>query len=232
MLRRSQQYDILSSIYHPPPQQVTGQAVCNDVEALVNNIIDHLWFVDKLRSLKLSQRQLAKMMGVDPASVSYMLRGKRNMSMGEAKEIAGYLNVNVTEVMRRAGINVTDDMGQIPIAGYITKGSLVSLLPPGTHDMVHAPADTPRGSYALQMRNVNSSRDGWLYFVSGVNVTPEDALDKACVVAMSDGSMIVAVVHKGYKKDLYNCLDFSNQDQVFENKEIKWASRILWIQPS
>ena len=35
--------------------------------------INRPWFQDRLRTLKISQRQLAKRIGLDPAAVSYML---------------------------------------------------------------------------------------------------------------------------------------------------------------
>ena len=44
------------------------------------------WFKQKLAERKLSQRQLAKLMGLDPAAVSLMLRGQRKMTNEEAHQ--------------------------------------------------------------------------------------------------------------------------------------------------
>lgn len=195
--------------------------------------INQEWFKDRLRDLKISQRQLAKRMGMDPASMSYMLSGKRRMSMEEAKVLASHLLVPVTEVMRQAGIEVQDDVRKVPVAGYIGTGGLVTLLPNGTHDYVLAPADTPDGSFALQVRMVNSPRDGWLCFVAGTQQAPADCLDKLCVVALKDGGLMAAVVRRGYKRDLYNLiLIYEATPNVLENKEVTWAARIVWIQPN
>lgn len=195
--------------------------------------INQEWFKERLRQLKISQRQLAKKMGLDPASMSYMLSGKRRMSMEEAKTIAGHLLVPVTEVMRQAGIEVQDDVRKVPVAGYIGGGGLVTLLPNGTHDYVLAPADTPDGSFALQVRMVNSPRDGWLCFVSGAQQAPAECLDKLCVVALKDGGLMAAVVRRGYKRELYNLiLIYEATPNVLENKEVTWAARIVWIQPN
>lgn len=195
--------------------------------------IDQAWFQDKLRHLKISQRQLAKRIGLDPAAVSYMFAGKRTMSMDEAKAIADIFLVPVTEVMRQAGIEVLDDVRKVPIAGYIGHGAMVTLLPNGTHDMVIAPPDVPVGSFALQVRIVNDPRDGWLNFVSGSQDSPTQCLDKVCVVALKDGALMHAVLKRGYKRDLYNLILFLDGNQrVLENKEIAWAARILWILPT
>lgn len=195
--------------------------------------VNQEWFKEKLRHVKISQRQLAKKMGLDPASVSYMLSGKRSMSMNEAQSLAGHLLVPVTEVMRQAGIDVLDDVRKVPIAGYIGKEGSVTLLPNGTHDTVVAPADCPANTFALQMRVVNSYRDGWLYFVTGVQQPPQGQLDKMCVVALKDGGLIITVIKRGYKRELYNLvLMHESEARVLENKEVAWAARVLWIQPT
>ena len=65
--------------------------------------IDTRWFHNQLADKRLSQRQLAKRMDLDPAAVSLMLRGKRKMSAAEAAEIATLLGVSADEVLMRAG---------------------------------------------------------------------------------------------------------------------------------
>lgn len=196
-------------------------------------VINQEWFQDRLRQLRISQRQLAKRIGIDPAAVSYMFQGKRAMSMDEAKAIAEQLLVPVTEVMRQAGIDVTDDVRKVPVAGYVGAGCVTTLLPNGTHDHVIAPADTPAGSFALQIRMVHSDKDGWLYFVNGTQMQPSELLDKLCVVALTDGRLLLATIRRGYKRDLYNLvLTYDDKAEVLENKEVAWVARIMWIQPT
>jgi transcriptional regulator with XRE-family HTH domain len=188
------------------------------------------WFISKLQSLRISQRQLAKRIDLDPAAVSYMLSGKRTMSMDEAKSIADILLVPVTEVMRQAGIDVLDDVRRVPIAGYIGPGSVVTLLPKGTHDTVIAPADVPSGSFALQLRVPNNPYDGWITFVSGQHQPPGELLDRYCILATSDGQMLSALIRRGYKQKLHNLMLLPD-GHVLENREVAWGARVLWIQP-
>lgn len=189
------------------------------------------WFQDRLKQIKVSQRQLAKRMKLDPAAVTYMFQGKRAMSMDEAKSIADILMVPVTEVMRQAGIEVMDDVRKVPIAGYVGPGGSVTLMPKGTHDMVMAPADVPSGAFALQYRIINAPVDGWLVFVSGQHEKPEDLLGKLTMSALKDGRLVEAIVRRGYKSGLYNLMTMPDQS-VLENQEIAWSSRVVWIQPS
>ena len=111
--------------------------------------LNKAWFQERLKTLGISQRQLAKRIGLDPAALSYMLAGKRAMSMDEAKAIADIFLLPVTEVMRQAGIDVIDDVRKIPIAGYCTSDCSITMMPKGTHDMIVAPADAPSGSFAI-----------------------------------------------------------------------------------
>jgi transcriptional regulator with XRE-family HTH domain len=194
--------------------------------------MNKIWFKEKLKALKMSQRQLGKKIGLDPAAVSYMFQGKRSMSMDDAKAIADVFMVPVTEIMRQAGIDVVDDVRKVPIAGHIGPDFAVSLLPKGTHDTIIAPADVPSGSFALQMRAVNTPRDGWIYFVSGSHLEPAECMDKLSVAALKDGSLILGAVKRGYKQGLFNLVVMSSPASVLENKEVVWAAKVLWILPT
>lgn len=189
------------------------------------------FFTDRLRAIKLSQRQLAKKIGLDPAAVSYMLSGKRRMTMPEAKAIADQILVPVTEVMRQAGIEVLDDVRKVPVAGYVGANSVVTMLPKGTHDMVIAPGDVPQGSFALQQRTPGNPVDGWLLFVAGQHQAPAELLDRLTVLATADGKMLLAMIRRGYKQKLYNLI-LMPDNEVLENRDVAWAARVLWIQPS
>jgi DNA-binding XRE family transcriptional regulator len=193
--------------------------------------LNRAWFQERLKTLGISQRQLAKRIGLDPAAVSYMLAGKRTMSMDEAKAIADIFLLPVTEVMRQAGIDVLDDIRKIPIAGYCTSDCSITMMPKGTHDMIVAPADVPSGSFAIQHRSVNSIFDGWISFISGAHEKPDDCIGKLTLLALKDGRLLRGVIKRGYKQTLYN-LVLVPDGTVLENQEVAWAARVLWILPT
>lgn len=68
--------------------------------------VDTRWFQNQLADRHISQRKLAKLLDLDPAAVSLMFRGRRKMSAAEAAEVSRVLNVDVDEVLRRAGIGL------------------------------------------------------------------------------------------------------------------------------
>jgi len=92
----------------------------------MQHTINTRWFQNALADKRLSQRGLASRLGVDPAAVSLMFRGKRKMSAADASAVAQFLNVSVDEVLGHAGItraapakgnhqtrDATTDMGSI-----------------------------------------------------------------------------------------------------------------------
>ena len=189
------------------------------------------WFKQKLADRKLSQRKLAKLMGLDPAAVSLMLRDQRRMTSEEAHFIASTIGMPVTEVLRQAGIEVLDDVRHVPISAAVDHKGAVTLFPEKTHDRVHGPADCPTGTYAVQCRSPSAMQDGWLLFVSPAQQEPNDLLDRICLVTLKTGVQVTAVLRRGYRTGAHNLLTWPEREQRTD-VDVAWASHILWIKPS
>jgi hypothetical protein len=193
--------------------------------------MDTLWFRDKLKDKKLSQRGLAKLVELDPAAVSLMLRGQRKMTPHEAHQISVILGVPILEVMRRAGIDVTEDVRKAPIAAHVdSQGNVVSM-PNGTHDMSSSPGDCPIGTYAVQVRAHTSVKDGWLLFVSPAQSDAASHLDQLCNCATKAGQQLLGVVRRGYKRDMQNLVLWPSNETIFD-ADLAWVSPVLWIKPT
>lgn len=188
------------------------------------------WFRQLLSTRKLSQRGLAKLLELDPAAVSLMLRGQRKMTNEEAHQISMILGVPITEVLRQAGIEVTDDVRRVKVTGHVDKVGMVTLFPKRTHDKVVGPADCPEGTYALQMRNAQTPKDGWMYFVSPSEDDPRAHLGTLCCVALDNGEHMVSFVQRGYRSGTYNLVR-CNGEMVRTDCNVVWASPVLWIKP-
>lgn len=189
------------------------------------------WFRQQMAARKLSQRGLAKLMELDPAAVSLMLRGQRRMTNAEAHQMSLILGVPITEVLRQAGIEVLDDVRRVKVTGYVDKDSSVTLFPKRTHDKVIGPADCPEGTYALQIRIPNSTKDGWMYFVSPSEDDPRQHLGLLCCVAIATGEHMVGFVNRGYRSGTFNLVRGSGE-ATRTDADITWASRILWVKPT
>jgi transcriptional regulator with XRE-family HTH domain len=194
-------------------------------------IVDTDWFRDRLGDIKMSQRKLAKHLNVDPAAVTLMLRGDRKMTATEAQQIAALLAVPVTEILRRAGVDVRDDVRKVRLTGYLSPEATIEEIPAGEPEFIEAPADVPGGSYAVQVRDHASPHDGWVMIISGDHVEPDRMLDRACACQIDGNGVVTGVIKKGYKKGTYNLVITATKPRIVENAGIDWASPILWIKP-
>ena len=77
------------------------------------------WFQDRLADQRMSQRGLARAMGLDPAAISLTLRGKREMKIAEAAAIARLLGVPADEVMEQAGVLVASKGKTISVCSFM-----------------------------------------------------------------------------------------------------------------
>lgn len=187
------------------------------------------WFTDRLAERRMSQRQLAKLMGLDSAAVSLMLRGKRKMTVEEAAQIAVLLQSSTQEVLEAAGVVVAGGK-QVPVIGVCLSDGTVVLHPEGTHDMVDAPPGMPADAVAIQTRSAGTDRpmyDGWLSYLSERQQPPEKSIDTYAMVAIKTNGLHMRHVKRGYKRGTYNLTD--NTGRTTENVELAWASPVLWI---
>ncbi|WP_321338218.1 helix-turn-helix transcriptional regulator [Breoghania sp.] len=80
--------------------------------------VDKQWFMNRLADNKLSLRGLARALEMDPSALSRIFSGQRKMQLEEAKEIASFLRVSVSEVMSHAGVAV--DLDGVPTRIILT----------------------------------------------------------------------------------------------------------------
>lgn len=71
-----------------------------------HSVVDVNWFKGRLLDRSISQRKLAKHLGLDPAAISLMINGRRKASAKEIAEIARLLGASSDEVLTRLGAGV------------------------------------------------------------------------------------------------------------------------------
>lgn len=187
------------------------------------------WFRTILAEREMSMRGLAKKMELDPASVSLMLRGMRRMTTAEANKIATILGVQVTEVLRQAGVPVSQDAHNVPLVGTIDAHGKVKALKSTDRQM--APHDVPTDGMALQVRCPSSAADGWIVFCSSAKSPPDTSLERLCVARLANGVSVFGTLRKGYEKNTYNIFTSLPLESSLENQSVDSVSSVLWIRP-
>ena len=192
--------------------------------------MDTNWFKQRLAEKKLSQRALSKLMELDPAAVSLMLRGMRRMTAAEGQQLAVILGFDFTEVMRRAGVQVTEDITMATVVGAIDSAHNVMPLPPAMHRTVVAPPECHAGTLVHQVRDRGSLRDGWMYYVSPIQEDPSLHVGRLCIVGI-DKRTHLGYVTAAYLSGSYTIMSISGKEIATEVVP-DWVSPVLWIKPN
>lgn len=187
--------------------------------------IDTDWFRARLAARKLSQRGLAKAMGVDPSAISLMFRGMRRMTVEEAGQVAVLLQATTQEVLEAAGVPVQGGE-RVRLMGYVQAGGRVVLEAEGLHDTVEAPPGLPVDAVAIQARH-GGQEDGWVYYLSETHGAPAAAIGQLAVAAVKDNGLLLAHVRRGYRAGAFNLTPTGGAEQ--HNVALAWASPVLWI---
>lgn len=214
------------------PQRVKATPACEPLRIVQCDAvmtINTQWFSERLTERRMSQRQLAKLMGLDSSAVSLMFRGKRKMTIEEAAQIAVLLQSSTQEVLQAAGVQIQAEQ-LVPVVGFVKGDGTVTMSAEGTHDMVEAPPHMPPDCVAVQYRTAGTEReqwDGWLAFMAERQMTPDKALGCLALVAIKGSGLVITHVKRGYRRGTYNLLD--SQGRAQENVELAWASPVYWL---
>lgn len=193
--------------------------------------MNRIFFTNRLRDRQISQRKLAKELGLDPAAVTMMFKGGRRMQPNEAQTIASMLGLSVTEVLREAGVPIKDGVQSVPIAGSVDARGVITLMPSSTHEMATAPEDVPRDGYALQMRAFGDAQDGWVLFFSDTTNQIDAHLDRLCAISLTDGRAVVAFVRRGYRQGMCNLMLWPSRE-LLNDQSIVSVAPVLWLRPT
>lgn len=189
-------------------------------------------FRDRLAEREMSQRELARRMGLDSAAVSLMLRGRREMKIAEAATIARLLGVPAQEVMTNAGVNVSSRGQSTPVVGIMDGLGEVTWASAKKLGTAPRPtADLPADLRAIECHTEGSALDymaGWVLFTTDPKdgVDP-DCIERLCVVKLRTGGVSgVAQVRRGHKKGRWN---LSGPLGNIKDADLEFASPILLI---
>lgn len=164
------------------------------------------WFREQLAARGMSQRQLARKLGLDQSAISLTFSGRRRMQFKEAADIAHLIGLPVSEVLKNAGVPVDQGQQTIPVAAYYDGHGEVHCQGYDGERVV-PPQPMPAGSTAVQCRTAGSAlehMDGWMIF-NGPHLPPDKMpLDTFGAVKLKKGICVLGTVRRGYKKGRYN----------------------------
>lgn len=209
-------------------------------DGVVNPDIDTAWFHARLRDKNMSMSQLAKLLGIDKASVSLRFSGKRHIRAAFAADLARILGQPYAEVMKRAGVDMRGTGAtvtgpqSIPLVGHIDGNGKVTIIDWRSREREFDIAGSfPSDTVCLQYRTTHTKNDiydGWLAVISPPRkIDDGDMLDRYCIVGLRDGSIYQRVVRRGYNPGMYTLI--APPEPPIHDAEIEWFAPVLAIMP-
>lgn len=193
--------------------------------------MDTKWFRDRLADRQMSQRALARAMGLDAAAVSLMLRGKREMKLNEAAEIARLLGVGADDVLQAAGVRISSGGEQIPIIGWVDGVGEAHWHADGS--VPHPGAGLPAAINAVVCRTAGSAlahMDGWVLFsqaAAPAGVMAE-AVGRLSFCRLRGGVIYLAAPSRSRARGRW---DLTGPATDAAAADLEWASPVLMILP-
>ena len=194
--------------------------------------VDTKWFRDRLADRQMSQRGLARQLGLDPAAVSLTLRGKREMKIAEAAAIARLLGVPADEVMTHAGVLITSRGQQVPICSTMDATNEVHPEPTGM-TVPHPGGDLPDDLTAIQCRTAGTDldhMDGWVLFTSSRmdGSVQAEAVGRLSVIRLKNGVITIAKLARGLNRNRWNLI---SPVGTMRDVQVEWAKPVLLVAP-
>lgn len=191
------------------------------------------WFKDRLAERQMSQRALARAMGLDSAALSLMFRGRRHMKISEAIEIARLLGRTPEEVMAAAGAEVlAAKQSRIPLCGSVDgSGEVHTFAQKDWGSVPHPGVDIGPHAHAVHCRTAGSEidfMDGWMLYVdypprAGV---PAESVGRLSICMLSTGIQYLAKPTRGYTRGRWH---LNGPAATAEDAIVQWAVPVLHI---
>lgn len=172
---------------------------------------NYSWFKNALADRKLSQRELARRIGMDVGCLNRRLTGKSRLQIADAEKIATILAVPPEDVAKNAGLADTWGQsaagGKVAITGWVDSELSVHSGKPKGAGKVEAPPIPLDDLKALRFVTAASAAaafDGAVAFYREAPGVPVAAIGRPCVVTTATGARLLRVLRPGYSRGRYN----------------------------
>lgn len=181
------------------------------------------WFAQAIEASGLKQEQIAKELGLNrQPAISEILKGKRQLKANE-----------MVVMSRLSGMPLPDRSSTIPVLGYVGAGAEVYPIDDGDplYEITVSSA-LPKDTVGAIVRGDSMFpifEDGDLVAYSGIEMQPEEALGRTCMVELADGRVLIKTVRRGGVSGLYTLTSTNAPD--IEDVEIVWARKFVMRMP-
>lgn len=212
------------------------------------------WFQDQFQKHDLTQRAVARKLGMDPPALSVALRGDRKFTLNEATVLASLIGVPLEEVLVNAGVRAADlptarSRESLEISGWIDGDLKIRWGTPKGPKTAPRPAYAAKNTGVLRYQTIGSALEGMdgvlVYYVEGSN-SLADCVGRLCVVRGIPATMApeskeragkglnrgeywyLATVKRGYTPGAHNLAALDGRT-IAEDVIVEAAWPVIWI---
>jgi transcriptional regulator with XRE-family HTH domain len=201
--------------------------------------VDYNWFKNTLQTKGISQRKLAKILQLDPATVFHLIHGNRRLQLSEANKIADIVDTPVEEVLEHFGIHLKPSkmpQGFVKIAGYLDSDLILQTKGLAGKREIQNPF-TEKNITVLRAQTVGSEfegLDGCLFFIRGIHpgqkptIDPETFGKPALVQIAGDEKLRLRVPRRGYGSGRFNLYAISGKTME-EDVVLEASHPVIWM---
>lgn len=201
------------------------------------------WFQQQLALKRLSQRLLARYLGLDPSAITLMFKGKRRMQLDEAARIAEFIGAPIEDVLSNAGLVLEGIRSKrINIVGHIEHNNRLVEDEVSTQDTFIVPSNIPEGTVGIRVLNTLSPLHRAVLYFRKENIVDAGSIGRLSIVTLPNGEAYLAYVDRGTEPGLYNLkfigiegcdksVPSGGRPFPLDDVLLKNASPILWIKP-
>lgn len=171
------------------------------------NKVNKQWFQDKIAERGLSQARFAKKVGIDPSQVSYLLTGKRKMTLPYIEMFADNLGLPIDDVLSAAGLEPSTKTTGVPLVGIVNDFGEIKKSKDKT---ISISVVVPFNVSAIQVQAPSSFMDGWILLYSNDIKSQPVSERKLCVV----NDERLGILKRGYNDNNHNILFGEHQTQI------------------
>jgi transcriptional regulator with XRE-family HTH domain len=200
--------------------------------------VDTQWFKARLKEIGKTQAQLATEIRKSEPAVSLMLRGKQNVRVQEAQQVATALDSPLNDVLRAFGIvNPDGTPRMLPVVGYVGAGDQVILLDEQDAEYALDEIPSPFPGYMGCVVRIRGTSMSPRYFDGElIGFTPDGndinrLVGGEVVAKLADGRLGLKILQRGTARGSYTLVSMDRAIPPIVDASIEWAAEIDWHKP-
>jgi transcriptional regulator with XRE-family HTH domain len=191
---------------------------------------DRVWVLEQFRRRKLSQKDAAALMDIDPATLSYTLKGVRKLNLNELKKLSDIIKVPTAEIMARWGYPAQLESPLVPLT-RLAMDDCQMVAAPQPYAMIPAPPGLPTDSWAFRVRSTDFPNSYWshmLCFVSFGVLELHHCIGQIVVAYVDEDKPLFGELSRGTADGLYTLTHPLSKRQLVDIPVIS-ATTIDWF---